>query len=199
MAIIDYYFSLLSPYTYLSGDRLERIAESRNATINYRPIDFIKVGGETGWTPPSMRHPSRVEYRRQDLARLGKREDMSINLVPAFWPTKTGPASKTVIAADLAGHSPGPLSRIFLRMVWADEKDISNQDTISEALNEADITQNDIEEHLVEAESRYDVFTESAPDRGVFGVPFYLVGNDRFWGQDRLSDLDRYLAGDSKP
>ena len=37
---------------------------------------------------------------------------------------------------------------------------------------------------------------EEAANRGVFGVPFYLTGDDeRFWGQDRLDDLDAHLAG----
>ena len=36
---------------------------------------------------------------------------------------------------------------------------------------------------------------EEAVSRGVFGVPFYIVGDERFWGQDRLEDLDLFLAG----
>lgn len=194
MPSIDYYFSLISPFTYLAGDRLERIAESRGAEIHYRPVDFIKIGGETGWTPPSMRHPSRVEYRRQDLTRLSKRESRPIILVPAYWPTETLPASTTVVASSLAGIDPGPLVRIYLRMVWADEENISDAGTVAKALSEADISEDDIAEHLEEGERLYLEYTREAPDKGVFGVPFYLVGNERFWGQDRLPDLDRHLS-----
>ena len=39
------------------------------------------------------------------------------------------------------------------------------------------------------------VCVEEAVARGVFGVPFYIVGDERFWGQDRLEDLDLHLSG----
>ncbi len=194
MPSIDYYFSLISPFTYLAGDRLERVAESRGAEIRYRPIDFIKVGTETGWTPPPKRHPSRIEYRRQDLIRLSERESRPINLAPAYWPTETLPASTTVVAAGLAGIDPGPLARIYLRKVWADEENIADADTVAKALSEAGISEDDIATHREEGERLYLEYTRDAPDSGVFGVPFYIVGSERFWGQDRLPDLDRHLS-----
>ena len=66
MAHIDYYFSTISPFAYLAGNRLEEIAEKHGATIAYKPLDIMALFGRTGGTPPKDRHPNRVGYRAQD-------------------------------------------------------------------------------------------------------------------------------------
>jgi len=70
MAEIDYYFSLLSPFTYLAGMRLEEIAARHGAAIRYRPCDMQAVFAETGGVPVPKRHPARQAYRLQELRRL---------------------------------------------------------------------------------------------------------------------------------
>lgn len=194
MADIDYYFSLISPFTYLASDRLERVAKARGASVSYRPVDFAEVGGATGWTPPAKRHPSRIEYRRQDLLRLARRESMAFNIQPAHWPTDTLPASRTVIAAALAGLEPGPLARGFLRSVWALERDIADPETVAAVVEETGYASDALAPHIEESERLYRRYTAEAPERGAFGAPFYIVGDERFWGQDRLPDLDRHLS-----
>lgn len=57
MSHIDYYFSTISPYTYLAGKRLEEIAAAHGAAIRYRPLDIIALFARTGGTPPAERHP----------------------------------------------------------------------------------------------------------------------------------------------
>ena len=63
MAQIDYYLSTISPWAYLAGDRLEKIAERHGATITYRPIDVMQLFDRTGGTRPQSRHFSRMDYR----------------------------------------------------------------------------------------------------------------------------------------
>ena len=72
MPSIDYYFSLLSPFTYLAGLRLEEIAERHGTTVAYKPVNILTLFGETGGTPPAKRHWSRQEYRLQELRRLSE-------------------------------------------------------------------------------------------------------------------------------
>ncbi len=48
---------------------------------------------------------------------------------------------------------------------------------------------------MLMAAETYAKTLEEAVSRGVFGVPFYIVGTEMFWGQDRLDDLDLHLAG----
>ena len=69
MAQIDYFFATLSPYCYLAGQRLEAVAAKHGATVNYKPFDIIAAFARTGGTLPADRHPSRIEYRAQELPR----------------------------------------------------------------------------------------------------------------------------------
>ncbi|WP_456391112.1 DsbA family protein [Profundibacter sp.] len=52
MTSIDYYFSTVSPYTYLAGTRLEQIAQTRGASITYKPLDIVALLARTGGIPP---------------------------------------------------------------------------------------------------------------------------------------------------
>ena len=194
MPDIEYYFSVLSPYTYLAGDRLERIATSRGAGITYFPVDIATVGNETGWTPPAKRHSSRLEYRLQELSRISRQEDMPINLKPAHWPTDPLPSSRAIAAAILAGRDPAPLIRSTLRAVWVEERDIADRETVGAIVRASGIDPESLESLLADAEAVYWSNSRAAPERGVFGVPFYIVDGERFWGQDRLSALDQHLS-----
>jgi len=191
---IDYYFSVLSPFVYLVGDRLERIAAARGAAIDFRPVDIAAVGGATGWTPPAKRHPSRLAYRLQELRRTAGETGLPINLQPAHWPTDPLPASRAIAASVLAGADPAALVRATVRAVWAEEMDIAEPDTVRRLLADSGIAPESIQGHLEAGETRYRETTAAAPDLGVFGVPFFVVGEERFWGQDRLDALDRHLA-----
>ena len=73
MAQIDYFFSVFSPWTYLAGNRLEDIAARHGATVTYKPLDLLGLFDRTGGTRPAARHPSRMAYRGQELARWAAR------------------------------------------------------------------------------------------------------------------------------
>ena len=69
MPTIEYYFSVISPYTYLAGDRLSNIAARHSADVVYRPLDVAALFSRTGGVVPKERHISRREYRLQELTR----------------------------------------------------------------------------------------------------------------------------------
>ena len=191
MHIIDYFFSLGSPFTYLAGDRLEQIAAKRGARIVYRPSDIQAVLEQTGGVPVGQRHPARQAYRLQELRRLSVHAGMPINLKPAFWPVDARPASLAVIQVDQRGGDAGEAARAFLSACWAEERDIADPATISQILGELG---HDGEVSETETQDIWASNTALALESGVFGAPFYVVGDERFWGQDRLEFLDRYLA-----
>lgn len=194
MTTIDYYFSLLSPFTYLAGLGLEEVAERHGARIDYKPMNIVELFGETGGTPPAKRHWSRQEYRLQELRRISRSYGMAINEKPAHWPTDATLASGVVIAAQSDGQRVGEFVHGVLRAVWAEERDIADPDTVREiaAANGVDFAA--IEPSLSVARDVFAANTREAVERGVFGSPFYCVGDERFWGQDRLSWLDDHLA-----
>lgn len=196
MADIDYFFATLSPYSYLAGQRLEEVAARHGATIAYKPVDIIALFGRTGGTPPKDRHKSRIEYRAQELVRQARKLGMEFNLQPAHWPTNAAPSSYAIIAAakDGAGDI-GKLCHSILRACWAGQKDIAQDEVIRECLEQAGFDPGLADSGLLVGAETYAANLEEAVDRGVFGAPFYITSDgQRFWGQDRLDDLDARLA-----
>ncbi len=197
MAQIDYFFATLSPYCYLAGQRLEEVAAKHGATINYKPFDLIAAFPRTGGTLPNERHPSRIDYRAQELPRQAKKLGMAFNLKPAHWPTNGAPAAYAFIAAQNAGGGDlGTLAHAIFRAVWAEEKDIAQDDVIRACLEESGFDPALADSGLLVGAETYAANLEEAVERGVFGAPFYFVDDQRFWGQDRIEDLDLYLSGD---
>jgi 2-hydroxychromene-2-carboxylate isomerase len=197
MPHIDYYFATISPFTYLSGTQLESIAQKHGATITYKPVDIMGLFGRTGGIPPKDRHPNRQEYRLQDMRRRAIVAGLPLNLKPAFWPTNPAPSSYAIIAAQAAGGDVGKLVNALTRSCWADEKNIAEDDVIRACLHEAGFDPALSDSGLLNGSETYSANLEEAVAKGVFGAPFFITDTDeRFWGQDRLDDLDRHLAGD---
>ena len=197
MAHIDLFFSTISPFAYLAGNRAEEVAARHGATLTYKPIDIMALFARTGGTPPKDRHPSRVAYRAQDLLRQAKKSGLPFNLQPAHWPTNAAPSSYAFIAAQNAGGGdPGQLAQAFLRACWAEEKDIADDAVVRACLESAGFDPALADSGLLQGAETYAANLEEAVERGVFGSPFYITDQDqRFWGQDRIEDLDATLAG----
>ncbi|MCH9746870.1 MAG: 2-hydroxychromene-2-carboxylate isomerase [Alphaproteobacteria bacterium] len=196
MPHIDYYFSTLSPYTYLAGQRFEDVLVGHSASVNYKPLDIISLLNRTGGILPKDRHINRIEYRKQELVRQAEKFDLPFNINPAFWPTNAAPSSYAIIAAQNAGDGNlGMLVFSILRAVWAEEKDISQDDVIQASLREAGFDPALSESGLLVGAETYAANLEEAIDKGVFGSPFYIVeDNQRFWGQDKIEDLNQHLS-----
>ncbi|WP_101065723.1 2-hydroxychromene-2-carboxylate isomerase [Roseovarius salinarum] len=197
MAHIDYYFSTLSPFAYLAGTRLEEIAAHHGASVTYKPLDIIALFARTGGTPPAERHPARQAYRAQELDRLPRKLGLPLNPQPAHWPTNPAPSSYAVIAAQGAGGGDmGALVHGILRACWAEERDIAEDAVVRDCLERAGFDPGLADSGLLSGAETYSANLEDAVEAGAFGSPFYVVDDgQKFWGQDRLDDLDAHLAG----
>lgn len=195
MPHIDYFMFTLSPFTYLAGDGLEKIAQKHGATVTYKPFGLMKVFEQTGGTPPAQRHESRKAYRLQELQRISKHVGMPINLAPAHWPTNPAPSCYAIIAAQAAGGGDlGGLCQSILRACWAEEKDIAEDAVVKACLKANGFDPELADKGMLSGAETFEANTEEAVQRGVFGAPSYLVDDQLFWGQDRLSYLDDYLS-----
>lgn len=196
MAQIDYFFAAISPFVYLGGQRLEQVAQTYGATIRYVPIDAPALFPRTGGQVLADRHPSRKAYRLQELKRWAARLKMPLNLQPAFFPVNPAPASYAIIAAaKVGGGDLGGLVHAFPRAVWAEGRNISEDEVVKDILAEHGFDPAIADKYMLMAAETYANNLEEAVSRGVFGVPSYLVGDQIFWGQDRLDDLGLHLAG----
>ncbi|MFY0692428.1 MAG: 2-hydroxychromene-2-carboxylate isomerase [Paracoccaceae bacterium] len=196
MAHIDYYFATISPFTYLAGTRMEEVAAKHGATITYKPVDIIALFGRTGGVPPKDRHPARQAYRLQELRRGAAKAGLPLNIKPAFFPTNAAPSSYALIAAQKTGQGDlGALVHGFTSACWAEERDIAQDDVIRDILEKNGFDPALADSGLLEGAEEYAANLEEAVNVGVFGAPFYKVGEECFWGQDRVVDLDLHLAG----
>lgn len=195
MAEIDYFLALQSPYVYLAGDRPARIAARHGARLVYRPLDAAQLFPRTGGKVREERHPSRLAYARQDRARQAQKLGLPIAEAPLYASPNAAPAAYALIAAQSAGG--GDLAAYvtaITRAMWAENRDIGDPEVIAAALTEAGFDPRVADRGLLMGAETYAANLELAVSRGVFGVPFFVVGEQLFWGQDRLDDLDRHLA-----
>ena len=198
MPHIDYFFATISPFTYLAGGRLEEIAQKYGASVTYKPLDLFALFDRTGGTRLPDRHRSRLEYRLQELARNAKFTGLPLNPKPAFVPVNPAPSSYAVIAAQSAGGGDvGALVQSFLCAVWAEDRDIADDAVIRDCLTKSGFDPNLADSGMLAGAETYAANLEEAVNRGVFGSPFYVTDRDqRFWGHDRLDQLDASLAGE---
>lgn len=197
MAHFDYYFATISPFTYLNGTRVEEIAAKHGATITYKPLDIMGLFAATGGVPPKDRHPNRQAYRLQDMRRRSALAGLPLNMKPAHFPTNMAPSGYAIIAAQNAGGGDlGKLVHSFGAACWAQDRDISTDEVIRDCLTNAGFDASLADSGLLTGAETYARNLEEAVARGVFGAPFFITDQDeRFWGQDRLDDLDAVLGG----
>lgn len=196
---IDYYFSPVSPWTYLGAARLRVIAETTGAVINHRPIDLGRIFPASGGLALKDRSPQRQAYRLIELKRFRDHLGVPLNLHPAHFPRSGDLAARVIIAAQRAGHDPSELAEAFGRALWAEERDIADVETIREIIDEQGLPGNELAAAATEplVTAIYNAYSDEALARGVFGAPTYFYGDEPFWGQDRLDFLERALMRDA--
>ncbi|WP_104203925.1 2-hydroxychromene-2-carboxylate isomerase [Billgrantia saliphila] len=195
---ITYYCSLVSPWTYLGHARLGEIAARHGATVDYVPITVSAIFPRTGGLPLPKRAPERQAYRLVELRRWPRLLGVPLNVEPKHFPTDDRPAARLALTAQARGHDIAELTLAILRACWAEERDIADLATLGEI---ADACGLDGRALLQEAEAepgqqRLDAACEQALAAGCFGVPWYDVEGEPFWGQDRLELVDKHLAGE---
>ena len=195
---VDYYVSLNSPWTYLASKRFEAMAQKHKADVTIWPVDFGAVFAASGGFPLPKRSPQRQAYRMQELARWRDHLGIPINLQPRFFPANELLAACCVIALrKTQGDAPAlRFAHRVLKALWEEERDTGDPAALSALLIEIG---QDAEQVLrLGAEPRWaerrEADTRAALARGVFGAPSYVIGDDIFWGQDRLEFVERRLA-----
>ncbi len=194
--VVDYYFTLTSPWTYLGHQRLVEIARRQGAEIRVKPVDYGVIFPQTGGLPLPKRAPARQAYRLMELKRWRAHLGIELNLHPKFFPAPADAAARVVIAADQDGGDSAGLAHAILAAVWTQEKNIADLPTLTEIANAAgqDGAALLAASQEPEAQTAYEAQTQEALARGVFGAPSYVYQDELFWGQDRLEFLDRALA-----
>ena len=195
---IDYYASLNSPWTHLGAARIEALAAKHGASLRIWPVDFGTIFAGSGGLPLPKRSPQRQAYRLQELARWREHLGIPITIQPRHFPANELPGACCVIALrETMGDAPAiRLAHRILKALWEEERNPGDPATLAALIAEAGLDPEAVMRLGAEPRwaERREADTKAALDRGVFGAPSYVIGEEIFWGQDRLDFVDRRLA-----
>jgi len=193
---IDYYFTLLSPWTYLGHGAFIELAKRHDLTVRYRPTPLRSVFDETGGLPLPKRHPVRQRYRVLELQRWRAKRGLPLTLFPKFFPYDVSLADRIVLAVIARGEDPAGFVGEVLADVWAREQNMSQPELILAAAERVGLdTAGLVEAAESEATSQaYRAAIAEAVEAGVFGAPSYVLDGEIYWGQDRLDLLADALS-----
>jgi 2-hydroxychromene-2-carboxylate isomerase len=129
------------------------------------------------------------------MARWAQRRALPLNAIPKHWPVDATLASCAIIAAQSLCADAAPFIDAILGAVWARDEDIANENTIAALAQACGL---DAAEVLADARSdamraAYDANTQDAIAHGVIGSPTMRIGEENFFGQDRLDFVEAEL------
>lgn len=195
-ARIDYFFTPISGFAYLGHAALMRLAAEHGAQVVLRPTDMLAVFAALGITPPPRQAAARLRYRQADMRRWAACRRLALVTEPRFWPADATLASLAIIAAQASGGDAGGLAGALLEAVWARDLDIAAPETVGRLARACGCEPAALlaQARSARSEAAYAANTAEAIERGVPGSPTFLLGEEMFFGQDRLSFLGQALA-----
>ena len=195
MTPIDFYFDFSSPYGYLASLRIDALAAAHGASVTWRPFLLGAVFRITGQSPLTEQ-PMRGEYARRDFARSARLMGAPFTL-PARFPVATQAAARAFYwLAERDAIAAKRLARALYHAYFAEGRDISPAETVVAIAKDQGIDAAALTAALGDpaVKQRLKAETEAAIQRGVFGSPFVFVGDEPFWGADRLDQVARWLT-----
>ncbi len=190
MAIVECFFDCSSPWTYLGFEALCAAAREDGFGVCFRP--FL-VGGVFNTINPSvyeMRSKPvvpKARYFTKDLNDWIRRSGLAIKWTPTIFPVNSARAMRMCLIAADAGACEAFARRVF-QLYWGEDRDIADPDVLAEACRGAGL---DPAATLAAADSppvrdRLRANTDELIARGGFGTPTFYIGDDMYFGQDRI-------------
>ena len=184
---VDFYFDFGSPASYIAYARLPGVAAEAGAELVWKPMLLGGVFQATGNRSP-MEIPAKGKYMTDDLGRYARRYGVDFRVNPHF------PINTLLLMRGAAGvqmHEPARFAdyvAAVFRAIWVDALNMNDPATVGAVLQRAGF---DAPKILAltqqqDVKDRLRAVTDEAVARGVFGAPTMFVGDQMFWGQDRL-------------
>jgi 2-hydroxychromene-2-carboxylate isomerase len=180
------YFNFRSPYCYLASKRMFRLLDDYHVNLCWRPL-----GGYGGRSAPD-RAKIKMPIARQDVARWARR--MGIPLTPPPGTTDPTRAGAGSLLAEERGLL-RPYIVEVMRAEWARGQDIGDPEVLlsvgeSVGLERGELAEAmDCPDRLAQLEANW----SEAQSKGAIGVPSFVIGEDIFWGQDRIEFVESHL------
>ena len=193
---IDFYFDFSSPYSFLASEQIEPLAARHGRTVAYRPLLLGVVFKASGSAPLTEQYEPKARYSVHDFERSARYAGVRYRQ-PSKFPIGAVGASRAVLW--LQQHQPDQANafvRAVFRAFFQDDRDISDAAVVAQIAQALGIDGQKLmegaQEPAIKDELRRRV--EEAIAFGVFGAPTIVVDGEVFWGNDRLPQIERWLA-----
>ncbi|WP_016968564.1 2-hydroxychromene-2-carboxylate isomerase [Pseudomonas fluorescens] len=193
---VEFFFDLGSPTSYLAYTQLPKICAQTGSQLEYHPMLLGGVFKSTGNASP-ISVPAKGRYMLQDLARFARRYQVELNFNPHF-PINTLLLMRAVTGVQL--HMPDRFVEFIdclFRALWVDKRNLNDAATVTQVLEQGGFDPQRILDlsNEEQVKARLKEQTDQALQRGVFGAPSMFVGDQLFFGQDRLDFVREALSG----
>jgi 2-hydroxychromene-2-carboxylate isomerase len=188
------YIDYKSPYAYLAMDSTRELAKEFNCNITWRPYS-LQIKDYLGEVDTRNSHQwRRVKYSYMDARRMANERGLIV-LGPQKLFDSTLSHVGMLYAGDAGADIQDRYHDIVFERFFKRELNIEDPVAITNVMREAGATINDFQTILEnEGRARLDRVLKDAEDRlGIFGVPTYVIGNEIFWGGDRIPQVRRYF------
>ncbi len=195
----DFYFDFAGPNGYLAHKVLPQFCERAGAMARYVPVLLGGLMQATGNQPPMIRYaetPLKLAYERLEFDRFVKAHKLSAFKFNPYFPINSLVLMRGCIAAQRLDVFDRYVD-VVMSAMWENEKDMGNSETVLETLNAAGLDAARIMAMTGEPDIKAELIanTENAVARGAFGIPTFFVGDEMFWGKERLAQLESALTG----
>jgi 2-hydroxychromene-2-carboxylate isomerase len=191
---IDFFFDFSSPYSYLAATQLPGIAARTGARVAYRPFVLFAVFKATGNDMPA-KVAAKGMYMAKDLERWARHYGVPFKFSSHF-PANTVKAMRLVLVADEQGKGEEAAQAGF-RAMWQEDRNPDDAGVLADIARAAGIDPAAalaaIETPAIKDKLR--ASTDEAIARGAFGAPAIFVGDQLFWGNDRMHFVEEAARG----
>ncbi|MDA8778761.1 2-hydroxychromene-2-carboxylate isomerase [Candidatus Pelagibacter bacterium] len=181
---IDFYFDIISPYSYIAHKKIQKIIEQQKIIFNYKPILLGGLHNLAGISAPAF-NKYKIKNMQSDCELVSKKNNISFKWNLKF-PINTLSIMRGYLSVEDSQKE--DYLNIFFNAYWRDNFDLSSEKELSKLLENLKIdskiffdkiSQQSIKDNLKQ-------LTNDAFEKEVFGAPTFIVNDKIFWGQDRL-------------
>ena len=197
--IIEFYWDLGSTNSYFALHLIKPVAKKHDATVLPHPFNLGYVFRKRSYA--LMEEPkAKLRARKTDLMRWAKRYNLPFSM-PAKFPMKTSPALRGALAMRRFGREWEFMERIFAAYWEKNDASVGELSGLRPIAAELGVDQAEFEKLVESDEIRSELIAETdrGLERGVFGVPTFFVGDEMFWGKDRMEFIHDELTTRSPP
>lgn len=186
MGRIEFWFEFASTYSYPAALRIEKVAAEAGVEIAWRPFLLGPIFKAQGWNDsPFNLYPVKGRYMWRDLERICSALGLPLRR-PSQFPRNGLLAARVACSHQDESWLPEFVRRTYLAN-FAEDRDISDASVIESILVAAGQPADRIgAASSGEAKAKLRAQSERAVELGIFGAPSFVVGEEMFWGNDRL-------------